>query len=313
MPLRALRFALPSFGGARPQRSCYGTQMSWSVMCSSLRRVARLTFVGALGTLCLGACAAAGQDNPIDEPVADAEVAPDACIDTDGDGACNHLDKCPGADDNVDSDGDTVADGCDDCPGLDDRVDSNANQIPDCSELKTRTINVKLVGTNYWRGWYISTGSHTSNIDNTMTGLNGSEIYNSYFVFTLTGFVAATVQSVTLELEKEFYDGDQNETLSMWDVSVAPSTLEANATNVTTFNDLQAGQSYGTSVVDNAPIVTTPPTIIPLPFNARGIADLKAKVGQDFAVGLHLDTQPGRMRFSFTSEERIARLVIKYL
>ncbi|MGB0715311.1 MAG: lectin-like domain-containing protein, partial [Phycisphaerae bacterium] len=41
---------------------------------------------------------------------------PNACEDNDGDGIANHLDQCPGHNDNVDTDGDSIADGCDECP-----------------------------------------------------------------------------------------------------------------------------------------------------------------------------------------------------
>ena len=251
-----------------------------------------------------------GDDAP---PVDAMTQSPDACLDTDLDTVCNHLDQCPGADDAIDADMDTIADGCDDCPGLDDRIDGNGNQIPDCSELMTKTVDLKVVGGNYWRGWYNAGGTHTSANDNTITGLNGTQNYNSYFVFTL-GFTATTVQSVTLELEKEEYSGDATETLSIWDVTTAPSTLEANAANatagVTTHNDLGSGTTYGTGTVTAAAAAGS---VISIPLNAAAATAVQGKLGQDFAVGVHVDSQPGWVRFSMTTEARVARLVIKYL
>lgn len=264
--------------------------------------------------LAAAGCASAGSEAPGDDtPMADAMIESDACLDTDVDGVCNHLDKCPGADDAVDTDMDTVADGCDDCPGLDDRLDGNGNQIPDCTELMTRTIDVKSVGANFWRGWYNASGAHTSVNDNTITGLNGSLNYNSYFVFNLN-LAATTVQSVTFEVEKEAYTGDATETLSIWDVTTPASTLEANAANATvglqTHNDLGSGTTYGTGMMTSAAAAGS---IVSIPLNAAAATAVKASLGQDFAIGVHVDTQPGWVRFSMSTEPRVARLVIKYL
>ncbi len=247
-----------------------------------------------------------------DTPMADAMIESDACLDTDGDSVCNHLDKCPGADDAIDTDADTVADGCDDCPGLDDRLDGNGNQIPDCTELMTRTIDLKVVGSNHWRGWYNASGAHTTVNDNTITGLNGNVNYNSYFIFNLN-FTATTVSQVTFEVERESYSSsDATETISIWDVTLAPSTLEANAANATvglqTHNDLGSGTTYGTGTVPMGGAA-----VISVPLNAAAAMAVKTALGQDFAIGVHVDTQPGWVRFSMAAETRVARLVIKYL
>lgn len=261
-------------------------------------------------------CASAGSEAPgDDQPITvDAMVVDEMCLDTDLDGVCNHIDKCPGADDLMDTDMDTVADGCDDCPGMDDRIDGNGNQIPDCTELMTAMIDVKKVGSNYWRGWYNASGAHTTVNDNTITGLNGNVNYNSYFVFTLN-LTANTVQSVTLELEKEAYSSsDATETVSMWDVTTPAATLEANAANATvglqTHNDLGSGITYGTGMV---PMAGASGTVVSLPLNAAAATAVKAALGQDFAIGVHVDTQPGWVRFSMQDETRVARLVIRYL
>ena len=54
-------------------------------------------------------------------------------------------------------------------------------------------------------------------------------------------------------------------------------------------------------------------TPVPFPLSTQANTDLKAKLGADFDVGLHSDNAPGYVRFSFTTEARIGRLVIKYL
>lgn len=263
-------------------------------------------------------CASAGSEAPGDDtPISDAMIQSDACLDTDVDGVCNHLDMCPGADDAMDSDADTVADGCDDCPGLDDRLDGNGNQIPDCTELMTTTVDLKVVGSNRWRGWYNALGEHSTGNDNTLTGLNGlngTVNYNSYFIFNLS-FTATTVQSVTFEVEKEAYSSsDATETISIWDVTTPPTTLEANAANATvglqTHNDLGSGTMYGTGTVAMSAAAGS---LISVPLNAAAATAATAAIGNDFAIGVHVDTPPGWVRFSMSTEARVARLVIKYL
>ncbi|MEO7095610.1 MAG: hypothetical protein ABI175_20300 [Polyangiales bacterium] len=265
-----------------------------------------------------GGCAAAGVPNPgggdDTTPPIDAFVVvpPDACPDMDNDGACNNVDKCVGFDDRIDTDADTIADGCDKCPGVDDRPDVNMNQIPDCSEQMTRMIDVKKVGADYWRGWHTAGGAgHTSGNDNTLTGTSGATIYNSYFVFSLAGFTATTITDVKLELEVEAYAGDANEIISVWDVSTPSSTVEATGTNATIFNDLGGGVKYGMATITAASVSATTP--VPFPLGTQANTDLKAKLGGEFVVGLHSDNAPGYVRFSFTTEARIARLVGKYL
>ena len=69
-----------------------------------------------------------------------------ACVDTDpdtdGDGARDACERCPGFDDFLDADGDTVPDGCDICPAGDDRVDSDGNGVPNaCDTTGTLAID----------------------------------------------------------------------------------------------------------------------------------------------------------------------------
>lgn len=268
-----------------------------------------------------GGCAAAGVPGPggggddNQNALIDASVTlpPDACVDTDNDGSCNAVDKCVGFDDRVDTDADTVADGCDKCPTGDDRIDANMNQIPDCSEVQTRTIDLKKVGADFWRGWHTGGGAgHTSGNDNTLTGTSGSTIYNSYFVFSLAGFTATTITEVKLELEMESYvSTDANEVISIWDVTTPSSTVEASGTNAAIFNDLGGGVKYGMATVTSASVSATTPVSFVLAAQAN--TDLKAKLGGEFVVGVHSDNAGGYVRFSAASEARIARIVVKYL
>lgn len=274
-------------------------------------------FVG-LGLVIVGACATAGQSSDDqglggDGGTIDA-VPPDACVDDDGDGVCNSADTCAGSPDDVDADADTVPDGCDRCPGVDDRIDVNTNSVPDCAETQTRTIDLKVVSGNRWRGWYASNSPHATANDNTLTGVYLGATYNSYYVFALTGFTASVVTSVTLELQLEVYTADATETLSVWDVTTPAITVENGTTNAAIFMDLQADNQYATATISNAQVNQ----IVTIPLNARAAMDATGKLGDDFVVGVHLDTVPGYIRFGDTSNGQgnantTNRITIQYL
>ena len=78
--------------------------------------------------------------------------------------------------------------------------------------------------------------------------------------------------------------------------------------NAAIFQDLQSGTSYGTFTVTPANV----DNVIEIPLNASAKTDVKAKIGQDFAVGFHLDTTDGYVLWSNNSEARIHELVVTY-
>jgi hypothetical protein len=250
-----------------------------------------------------------GGGGPVDARV---DVPVDACPDMDNDGACNGVDRCPGFDDRTDSDADTVADGCDKCPGQDDRIDTNMNMTPDACETMTRTIELKQVGTNYWRGWYASNTMHASSNDNTLTGefvVTTNGVYNSYYVFSLAGLTAFAITDVKLELQFEAWAAtDATETFTIWDVTTPAATVENGITSPATHSDLMTGTSYGTQTVTAAQLTT----VVSVPLNAAAATAVKAQLGNDFVVGMHLDTPPGWVRFGNTGANTI-RLVVTYL
>lgn len=55
--------------------------------------------------------------------------------DADGDGVCDDVDACPGADDQDDDDGDGIPNGCDICDQGDDSVDGDGDGVPDPCDL----------------------------------------------------------------------------------------------------------------------------------------------------------------------------------
>ena len=275
-----------------------------------------------LGCALVGACASAGHstDDQAGGLGADAstgsmtDAPPDACGDMDNDGVCNADDACMGFPDSADADSDMGADGCDLCPGVDDRIDVNTNSVPDCTETATRTIDHKVVGTNKWRGWYSSVSPHNTTNDNTITGAFGGGTYNSYYVFTLSGFTASTITAVTLELQLELYSGDATETISVWDVTTPAATVEGGTTHAAILMDLQADNQYATASLANAQLNQ----VVSIPLNAKAASDATGKLNQDFVVGVHVDSVPGYVRFgdvpnSQGNPNTINRLTIKYL
>jgi hypothetical protein len=285
----------------------------------------------------LAACGVVKDPNAgVDAPCADSDsdgvcdtedvcLAGDDSVDTDADTIANACDKCPGFDDKADADSDTVPNGCDMCAGFDDRTDLNGNSIPDGCDVQTKTIDLKAVPDmstppvlNYWRGWHSKSDTlvygHTASNDNMLTGFSGTTEYNSYVVFPLEGFAAFSIVSVTLEIEAEAYNSvDPSETFSVWDVSTPPDMVETLSTQAI-FDDLSTGMMYGMKEV---PMTPAPAGVQTITLSAQAAIDLQAKLGQDFAIGLHVDTATataqGWLRFAGGNEPRVARLIVRYL
>ena len=272
----------------------------------------------------LAGCASAGSpgansgddsSDPNDDPMVDAkpvDVPVDACTDDDNDTVCNAADKCVGFDDKVDADMDTIANGCDRCPNADDRPDVNMNGTPDCVEIMQRTISLKQVGANLWRGWHTNTGGHDTTNDNTLTGLFDATTYHSYYVFSLAGFTAHSIQGVTLEIQLETNEATATEMFSLWDVTTPAATVENTATDINIFNDLGGGMTYGTGTAAEAQVGQ----IISVPLNATAAMHATQKLGQDFVIGMKLDSPPGWIRFGHTgtgATPTTIRIVVRYL
>ena len=115
-------------------------------------------------------------------------------------------------------------------------------------------------------------------------------MYNSYFIFDLSG-ITGDKTGVRLRLELELYlSGDLSETFSVYDVSTDAATLEANGTGQTAiFDDLQTGNVYGTFEVTSGDVGT----IIEIPLSAEAVSDINNAAGGFFAVGIHLETYSG--------------------
>jgi len=142
------------------------------------------------------------------------------------------------------------------------------------------------------RGWWDETGYHTSFSIATVVGYYSSTqyMYNSYFVFDLSG-ITGDKTGARLRLELQLYtSGDLSETFSVYDVSTDAATLKADDTGQTAiFNDLQTGEVYGTFEVTAGDVGT----IIEIPLSAEALSDINTAAGGFFAVGIHLESYSG--------------------
>jgi hypothetical protein len=175
-------------------------------------------------------------------------------------------------------------------------------------------LGVEIIKDAVERGWWKNDGLHIAGNDNTLTGqTNSTSKYNSYFIFDLAG-VTGTVVTAKLKMEIENYQSaDPSESMSVWDVSTAAATLDANGSDVGIYNDLMTGNSYGIFVVNAADKNTT----LDIQLNPQAVSDLNAALGGTFSVGLHVDTAMGVgsqwVRFSMGNEMRTHQLVLNVL
>lgn len=176
--------------------------------------------------------------------------------------------------------------------------------------------NATLTVAHTDRGWYSSTGEHPSANLNTLTGLCydcGSGESRSFFVFDVPNFTG-TVSAVTLQLEHEAFTSlHTTETIQVWDVTTAVSTLVAGGTGlVSIFNDLGSGTSFGTHALS----ASTVNTIRNIPLASAVNVLVQNARGARFAVGVRestLSTQTAAhefVRFSASSEARSHNIVV---
>ena len=146
-----------------------------------------------------------------------------------------------------------------------------------------------IVSTNV--GLWDSTGAHSINgTTNTyIAGIDGAKTYRDFAVFSLAS-VTQPILSATLELfnpVEGYSSADQSETLSLFDVSTAITTLRSSGSGQTAiYNDLGSGVSYGQQTILSG--VTGYMQYFAL--NAAALADINSKLGSQFAIGGALTT-----------------------
>jgi len=155
------------------------------------------------------------------------------------------------------------------------------------------------------QGWWSNTRPNSDTNDNYYVGTLGNanegarvEIRN-FFTFDLSGLSPREIiESATLELTR-FSSSTTNptETLGLFDVSTLPNILNNNrGMSTPIFNDLGAGNSYGTFIVDTtAEANQNTDQILQFDLNQTALADIQNSAGGFFSIGgslLSLPPQP---------------------
>lgn len=132
------------------------------------------------------------------------------------------------------------------------------------------------------QGWISASGTNGNSVnDNYFTGVSGVEL-RSYFFFDLSG-VSGNI--VGAELDVQRYGTTAGSTLGLFDVNTAASALVATrggAPNVSAFNDLGTGTSYGSFVVGAG----SNTDIVSFTLDPAALVDINAAAGGGyFAIG----------------------------
>jgi len=159
-------------------------------------------------------------------------------------------------------------------------VTSVAGQQADM--LFTNAASTTVTLNLYDSGWYASNYStvHDPWNKNYVVGTAGSystTVMRNYFVFDLSR-VTGRITGATLRASNPYGSGSSR-TYTLYDVVTSVSEL-MNGSSLGTWADLGTGTAYGSQFV-STPTAST----ISVNFNSAGVAALRAKTGQLFAVG----------------------------
>jgi len=134
------------------------------------------------------------------------------------------------------------------------------------------------------QGWWSDTRESRDENDSYAIGISpDEEIFHNFFTFDLSS-LAYPVLSATLELTRFMYASSaDSEVLGLFDVSTDAVNLNNNtAINLTIFNDLGTGASYGEFDILSEGLETD---ILTFELNASAIGDINAAMGGWFSIG----------------------------
>jgi hypothetical protein len=133
-------------------------------------------------------------------------------------------------------------------------------------------------------GWWDENGDNTPGNTNYLTGLYSADLYNSFYVFNLSG-ITQPIASAELGIYNPtsgYTSSNPSETLGFFDVSTPIASLEAGGAGQTSiYQDLGTGVSYGTTTVsaaDDGETVTSS-------LDAAAISAMNADLANQFAIG----------------------------
>jgi hypothetical protein len=143
---------------------------------------------------------------------------------------------------------------------------------PRLEALEDRAVPAAFAFDALNRGWWLENGSHSASNNNTYTGQDGdgTQRFNSFFSYDLSGLTGAQVRTAKLRLELEAYFGpDASEAVSLFDVSTPANVLEASGSErPDIFQDLQSGNSYATVNFTRGQVGT----VVEITLNSQAVA-----------------------------------------
>lgn len=164
-----------------------------------------------------------------------------------------------------------------------------------------------------WWNTFTSNFDYNSNDnDNYLTGKLSQTVYRSFFTFDISALKNLPISSATLKIQRFEGSGNPMHTLGLFDVSTPAKQLNQKANNpdMSIYNDLGSGKSYGTFQVNSA---GDSDEILSFTLNSDAIADINASDEKYFSIGAALLndlTSPYQYLFAF-SNNTPAQLVVK--
>jgi hypothetical protein len=174
------------------------------------------------------------------------------------------------------------------------------------------------------RGWYQDTGFHDATNTNyavgqtAHNGVGPGSVFHDFFVFSLPAS-AASISAAHLrvfEPDNGYFSSHASETVTLYDVSTAPSTVaaahSAGAAGQAVYNDLADGTTFGARTVSAADNATT----VDFSLNSDALVALNAANGQFWAVGgaIAITLPPGNDQTVFglstSSDPTVVQLVL---
>ncbi|TGV01014.1 T9SS type A sorting domain-containing protein [Flavivirga rizhaonensis] len=206
--------------------------------------------------------------------------------DSDNDGVCDAIDKCPGGDDSVDTDNDSIPDFCDACP-LDPFNDSNGNNICDNEEClvelsqddfdydPTKPLNEANGGIGYSGAWELTPLNGT--IEITQGSLEFPNIKSQGNKLRLALQEESSSKACTRSLSKEITTGNtlwlsvliRIEKLADGGFWIKPNSLQSIAIGKRWGNQLSIDNNYTTKTVTEGEVVRLVAKFILAPTETR--------------------------------------------
>ena len=182
--------------------------------------------------------------------------------------------------------------------------------------ISLSTSNIFFRPFTYGQGWWSTNVPAPSTNGNYMVGRCCSgTVFRSFHTFDLRGSSPTNQLTGAILQLRRGHNVGSFETLSFYDVSTSAAILNSNSgPNLTIFNDLGSGNSYGSFAVGAG--MTNQDEILYFHLNTNAVADIQAKLGNDFfSIGgslesLSADTNSNEFLFGFSGNYSVQNLIL---